>query len=1317
MQCPFCESTDTIYKEKAGQWECQNCEQRFSSAAALVSTGKKERAEHPRCIFFSYGHDSNLELVNKFKDSLEKRGHKVWIDYKEIGTWDDWRGNITRGIHESSMAIAFLSIHSTRDPGVCKNEISIALQHFGVVYPILLEKIPQESVPLNIAHLQWPDLSNWREIQDGKVTGVDFDRFYEEKLLEIINKVEGDATRFSEEVTLLRRALNPPTFDGKFSHYLEGFVGRGWIFAAFEDWINDKPTSRVFWLKAGPGFGKTALAVHLASHHRSAVVANWFCDHQSSILKNASKAICAISFQLALRWDDFRVRLLASLGIYSGSSDTSINELENQLMQHNASELFDKLIVEPIAGLIWRENKLVIVIDALDEAVDDQGKNDLASLISTKFLQLPNWICFFITSRPDPSVVGYLKNFNPFELSSSDERNSADLKTFYQFSLAPIINKGDLSQGELEEIEEFILEKSEGMILYLRMIVDGLKEGSITLASLKSLQSGVGGLYASYYAAFQHRFAVDFIENVQPLLSLVLASPGPLPVQLAAKILGKNSSLVQRMRTQLGSYLIDEPKGLIIFHKTLSEWLADASSGHFYTDSSNGKSEIGRYLWNIFIAREINDIGLSTSFEGEEHALAWLPELLPEMPEWKSEDRMKDFASWLWEKCSWSSAEIFLNRVIEINRLKFGNSDPKTLASINHLGDFFREKREFVLATKQYLIALEECQKTLDENHPLTIECLKDYGAALSFSEDTAKEAESCLRIALARCMEVFGENHITTFQVMHYLASSISDTTEAEDLYKRALAGREKILGINHPETLMTLNNYAGILNDKGDLDGSIDAYRRAYLTKLDVLGKHHPSTLVSLSNLVMRTREKGDLIEAEAYGREVLDGYEMNFGPDHALSLDACLGLASVLEKQENYVEAEALYRRRLVGVERSDGLDSPVTLQTCFLLADVLEQKGSLDEAETLFRRILATYERINGPEHSLTLGACYDLAVFLAKKEYFDEAEALFRRELAGLERDKGADHPSTLQTCYNLARILVKKECFDEAEELFRRELAGLEKDEGSSHISKLETCSRLADVLVCKGSLDEAEVLYRRVLDAYEKDEGLDHPSTLQACYNLAALLTKKECFDEAEALYRRELAGLEKEKGADHPSTLQTCYELAGLLFKKECYDESEVLYKRELASIEKENGFNHPSTLQTYGNLAEVLLRKQCVAQAEDIYRRSLVAFEEINGPYHSSTLEVCSRLARVLVRKGCISEAIILLRKYLMGASASEDDICYLRYNLACYECLNGNLSEAKLILTEHLILHPEDFEMALNDADLIEIKEFIQKKDLV
>ena len=97
-----------------------------------------DKTKNPKRIFFSYGHDGNRELVDRFKVDLEKRGHTVWIDYKDIGAWDDWKSRITQGIHDSQMAIAFLSMHSTRDPGVCRNEMAMALNHFGTLYPILL---------------------------------------------------------------------------------------------------------------------------------------------------------------------------------------------------------------------------------------------------------------------------------------------------------------------------------------------------------------------------------------------------------------------------------------------------------------------------------------------------------------------------------------------------------------------------------------------------------------------------------------------------------------------------------------------------------------------------------------------------------------------------------------------------------------------------------------------------------------------------------------------------------------------------------------------------------------------------------------------------------------------------------------------------------------------------------------------------------------------------------------------------------------------------------------------------------------------------
>lgn len=78
-------------------------------------------------IFLSYGHDGNEELVRLIKFDLEKRGHDVWFDKNEIKAGDDWRRSITEAIAGSDKFVSFLSKHSTCDPGVCLDEIAIAI--------------------------------------------------------------------------------------------------------------------------------------------------------------------------------------------------------------------------------------------------------------------------------------------------------------------------------------------------------------------------------------------------------------------------------------------------------------------------------------------------------------------------------------------------------------------------------------------------------------------------------------------------------------------------------------------------------------------------------------------------------------------------------------------------------------------------------------------------------------------------------------------------------------------------------------------------------------------------------------------------------------------------------------------------------------------------------------------------------------------------------------------------------------------------------------------------------------------------------------
>ena len=110
-------------------------------------------AARPLRIFLSYGHDGNAELVGRIKADLEKRKHDVWFDKTEIKFGDDWRRSITEGIASSHKVVSFLSKHSTRDPGVCLDEIGIAIGvKEGNILTILVESEQDVKPPPGVGH-------------------------------------------------------------------------------------------------------------------------------------------------------------------------------------------------------------------------------------------------------------------------------------------------------------------------------------------------------------------------------------------------------------------------------------------------------------------------------------------------------------------------------------------------------------------------------------------------------------------------------------------------------------------------------------------------------------------------------------------------------------------------------------------------------------------------------------------------------------------------------------------------------------------------------------------------------------------------------------------------------------------------------------------------------------------------------------------------------------------------------------------------------------------------------------------------------------
>ena len=131
-------------------------------------------------LFFSYGHDKNEDIVLRLKSDLEKREHSIWIDKSQIKGGDDWRRTITSGILDSEFMMSFASNHSLRKPGVCLDELMIAVSVKGAqIQTVLLEAdiIP----PANIGYRQYIDMSRWNILW-----GTDeFEAWYNDKLNEI----------------------------------------------------------------------------------------------------------------------------------------------------------------------------------------------------------------------------------------------------------------------------------------------------------------------------------------------------------------------------------------------------------------------------------------------------------------------------------------------------------------------------------------------------------------------------------------------------------------------------------------------------------------------------------------------------------------------------------------------------------------------------------------------------------------------------------------------------------------------------------------------------------------------------------------------------------------------------------------------------------------------------------------------------------------------------------------------------------------------------------------------------------------------------
>ncbi|KAL9591408.1 MAG: hypothetical protein Q9179_007754, partial [Wetmoreana sp. 5 TL-2023] len=131
-------------------------------------------------------------------------------------------------------------------------------------------------------------------------------------------------------------------------------------------------------------------------------------------------------------------------------------------------------------------------------------------------------------------------------------------------------------------------------------------------------------------------------------------------------------------------------------------------------------------------------------------------------------------------------------------------------------------------------------------------------------------------------------------------------------------LSEAEKIYGKEHPDTLASMNNLAGVLGKQGNYKEAERMHRQTSTLMETVLGKEHPNTLVSMNNLAEVLGKQGNYKEAKRMHRQTSALMETVLGKEHPNTLASMNNLAEVLGKQGNYKEAKRIYQQTLALTE---------------------------------------------------------------------------------------------------------------------------------------------------------------------------------------------------------------------------------------------------------------------------------------------------------------------------------------------------------------------------------------------------------------
>ena len=587
--------------------------------------------------------------------------------------------------------------------------------------------------------------------------------------------------------------------------------------------------------------------------------------------------------------------------------------------------------------------------------------------------------------------------------------------------------------------------------------------------------------------------------------------------------------------------------------------------------------------------------------------------------------------------------------------------------------------------------------QTIGMEHPHNLSITNVLGNYLHSISDAQEgkydqESETILRDVLIGRKKELGLSHKDTLQTMNDLADNLVRRNkwnnlvtikikgkenrmgiiqECEQLYRAVLKGREILLGIEHPDTMLTVNQLASLLYECGDTSKEKEA---EILFKRDLtwcefnFDDNHVSTIKSLVNLahvfwnrrkkqqrkqeevgnlgdetelVLQKKEKRIQLEkALLLMQRAKNAKVVVYGEQHASTIRTIQQLAAILHELGQY--DECILQLRVVLSYREIHLNecNALTLGTMSLLSDVLKdrkQEGDTIEAEELIRQELQGYERTIGTTKHKILTVVCKLAKFLFSTNPESkqiEILQLMNRTVNGYQIEVGENNIQTLDARLYLAKMYLKYKLFENALSQARLCVNG--------HVTNRDVRRIFGTIKIleeCLRELNQHEEADSVLYHALKKSVGTLDRRTLEAMRNLAVQPWQSNYKHDnlgSIELWKIIVENQTKLLGESNPTTLRSIKMLISCLINRRKSPNTDCVLlafewsKKEVAVMVKYFGAKHLETLNAVQRLGELIWYKLKKPEAAlSCIKRNYEGKKLVFGDFDVRTLSAASNL----------------------------------------------------------------------------------------